>query len=160
METIAFLQQQPLFGGVTDTAMQAIMPLFREFDFVQGSVIVREGDDGDTLFVICRGSVEVLKNDISAEDPLGNRIAVLRKGDVFGEMEVIDMQARSASIRALEPVNALALSNGDLLKIYQSDMPTFTLIVLNLARELSRRLRRLDEFAGHHMHRPATSGDH
>jgi len=32
-------------------------------------------------------------------------------------------------------------------------MPTFTLIVLNLARELSRRLRRLDEFAGHHMHR-------
>ncbi|HOL65491.1 MAG TPA: cyclic nucleotide-binding domain-containing protein, partial [Accumulibacter sp.] len=68
METIAFLQQQPLFGGVTDTAMQAIIPLFREFDFAPGSVIVREGDDGDTLFVICRGSVEVLKNDVTAED--------------------------------------------------------------------------------------------
>ncbi len=70
------------------------------------------------------------------------------------------MQARSASIRALEPVNALSLSNGDLLKIYQTDMPTFTLIVLNLARELSRRLRRLDEFAGHHMQRPEMVGDH
>ncbi len=160
METIAFLQQQPLFGGVTDTAMRAIMPLFREFDFSPGSVIVREGDDGDTLFVICRGSVEVLKSDVRAEDVLGNRIAVLRKGDVFGEMEVIDMQARSASIRALEPVNALSLSNGDLLKIYQTDMPTFTLIVLNLARELSRRLRRLDEFAGHYMQRPEMVGDH
>ncbi|MBL8397157.1 MAG: cyclic nucleotide-binding domain-containing protein [Candidatus Accumulibacter sp.] len=153
METVAFLQQQPIFGGITDTAMQALIPLFRELDFPQGALIVREGDEGDSLFVICHGSVEVLKADGGTEDDdhLGSRIAVLQKGDVFGEMELIDMQRRSASIRALTPVNALALTNGDLFQIYQSDPPTFTLIVLNLARELSRRLRRLDEFVGHQL---------
>jgi len=45
----------------------------------------------------------------------------------------------------------LALSNGDLFRIYESDLPTFTLIVLNLARELSRRLRSIDDLAVHYM---------
>jgi len=66
-------------------------------------------------------------------------------------MELIDMQRRSATVRALEPVSALALSNGDLFRIYESDLPTFTLVVLNLARELSRRLRSLDDLAVHYM---------
>ena len=147
MKTVRFLQQQPLFGGVDDHAMAAILPLLREVSFAAGEVIVKEGDDGDSMFVICRGSVEILKACSVAEEVLGKRIAVLDVGDVFGEMELIDMQRRSATVRAVEPVSALALSNGDLFRIYESDMPTFTLIVLNLARELSRRLRSIDELA-------------
>ncbi len=147
MKTIAFLQQQPLFGGVDDQAMRAILPLLRELTFAAGELVVREGDDGDSLFVICRGSVEILKRGDPADGEAGRRIATLGVGDVFGEMELIDMQSRSASVRALEPVAALALSNGDLFRIYESDLPTFALIVLNLAREVSRRLRRIDELA-------------
>jgi len=146
MKSARFLQEQPVFGGVDDHAMEAIMPLLREVDFAAGEVIVREGDDGDAMFVICSGSVEVLKAG-SGDSSLGKRIAVLHVGDVFGEMELIDMQRRSATVRAIEPVSALALANGDLFRIYESDMPTFTLIVLNLARELSRRLRGIDELA-------------
>ncbi|HNH25247.1 MAG TPA: cyclic nucleotide-binding domain-containing protein, partial [Accumulibacter sp.] len=159
-ETIAFLQQQPIFGGVTDTAMQALIPLFRELDFPQGALIFREGDEGDSLCVICHGSVEVLKAEDGVDGHPGNQIAVLQKGDVFGEMELIDLQRRSASIRALTPVNVLSLTNGDLFQIYQSDLPTFTLIVLNLARELSRRLRRLDEYVGHWLSGPLTTDGH
>jgi CRP/FNR family cyclic AMP-dependent transcriptional regulator len=147
MKTAQFLQEQPLFGGVDDDAMEAIVPLLQEVTFAAGEVIVREGDDGDAMFLICTGAVEVLKAGPEVDDGLGRRIAVLGVGDVFGEMEVIDMQRRSATVRALEPVTALALCNGDLFRIYESDMPTFTLIVLNLARELSRRLRRIDELA-------------
>ncbi|HMV04663.1 MAG TPA: cyclic nucleotide-binding domain-containing protein [Accumulibacter sp.] len=148
METVAFLQQQPLFGGVDDRAMGCILPLLRELSFAAGEVIVHEGEEGDSLFVICRGCVEIVKSSSdSAHDEPGKRIATLGVGDVFGEMELIDMQCRSATVRALEPVSALALSNGGLFQIYESDLPTFALIVLNLARELSRRLRRLDELA-------------
>jgi len=107
--------------------------------------------------VIYRGAVEVLKSDPDADDPLGKRIAVLKVGDVFGEMELIDMQRRSATVRAMEPVSVLALSNGDMLRIYESDMPTFTLIVMNLARELSRRLRNLDTLAAHYLGRDRES---
>ena len=147
MQTAGFLQQQPLFGGVDDQAMSAIMPLLREEDFASGELIVREGDQGDSLFVICSGSVEVLKADPDQDTPVAQRIAVLHVGDVFGEMELLDTQHRSATIRALEPVAALALSNGDLFRIYESDLPTFALIVMNLARELSRRLRSIDDLA-------------
>ena len=151
MQTAAFLQQQPLFGGVDNQAMSAIMPLLREADFACGELIVREGDQGDSLFVICSGSVEVLKSSPQTENPFGERIAVLKVGDVFGEMELIDLQNRSATVRALEPVSTLALSNGDLFRICESDLPTFSLLVLNLARELSRRLRNTDDLAVHYM---------
>ncbi|HPT50757.1 MAG TPA: cyclic nucleotide-binding domain-containing protein [Accumulibacter sp.] len=157
MQTIKFLQDQPLFGGVGEAAMQAIMPLLRDLDVPAGGVIVKEDDEGDSLYVIYRGAVEVLKSDPDADDPLGKRIAVLKVGDVFGEMELIDMQRRSATVRAMEPVSVLALSNGDMLRIYESDMPTFTLIVMNLARELSRRLRNLDTLAAHYLGRDRES---
>ncbi|WP_291992063.1 cyclic nucleotide-binding domain-containing protein [Candidatus Accumulibacter sp. ACC003] len=151
MITSRFLQDQPLFGGVDDRAIAAIVPLLRECRFAAGEAIVREGDDGDSLFLICCGSVEVLKATVAEDGVFEKRIAILKVGDVFGEMELIDMQRRSATVRALESVAALALSNGDLFRIYESDLPTFTLIVLNLARELSRRLRSIDVMAVHYM---------
>ena len=151
MQTAAFLQQQPLFGGVDNQAMGVIMPLLHEANFASGELIVREGDQGDSLFVICSGSVEVLKSSPETEAPFGERIAVLKVGDVFGEMELIDLQNRSATVRALEPVSTLALSNGDLFRIYESDLPTFSLLLLNLARELSRRLRNPADLAVHYM---------
>ncbi len=151
MKTARFLQEQPIFGGVDDQAMKAIMLLMRELNFAAADVIVEEGEDGDSLFVICSGSVEVLKTCPAADDKFGKRIAILKVGDVFGEMELIDMQRRSATVRALDPVSVLALSNGDLFQIYESDLPTFTLIVMNLARELSRRLRSIDDLAVHCM---------
>ncbi|WP_291995989.1 cyclic nucleotide-binding domain-containing protein [Candidatus Accumulibacter sp. ACC012] len=151
MTSIRFLQDQALFGGVDDRAMAVIIPLLRELRFAAGEAIVGEGDDGDSLFIICSGSVEVLKASAAEDGHFEKRLAVLKVGDVFGEMELIDMQRRSATVRALEPVSALALSNGDLFTIYETDLPTFTLIVLNLARELSRRLRRLDDLAVHYM---------
>lgn len=54
-------------------------------------------------------------------------------------------------LRALEPVSTRALSNGDLFRIYESDLPTFSLLVLNLARELSRRRRNIDDLAVRYM---------
>ena len=151
MKTVRFLQEQPIFGGVDDQAMQSIMLLMRELNFAAADMIVREGEDGDSLFVICSGSVEVLKACPTADGEFGKRIAVLKVGDVFGEMELIDLQRRSATVRALEPVSVLALSNADLFQIYEADLPTFTLIVLNLARELSRRLRSIDDLAVRYM---------
>lgn len=142
-----FLRQQPVFGGVGERAMAAILPLLREHRFAAGDTIVQEGDEGDSLFVVCSGTVEVVKRWCAAGEQTvrERRIAVLGVGDVFGEMELIDTQRRSATVRACGAVTAVALTNGGLLEIYQADPPTFTLIVLNLARELSRRLRAIDD---------------
>jgi CRP-like cAMP-binding protein len=69
----------------------------------------------------------------------------LGPGDCFGEMALIDMSPRSASVIALEDCSALRLTNADLHRVYQADLEQFALIQMNIARELSRRLRIANE---------------
>jgi CRP/FNR family cyclic AMP-dependent transcriptional regulator len=72
------------------------------------------------------------------------RVAILGPNDGFGEMSMIDMQARSATVRALSPSRLLKLTSEDMDALYRSDLKSYTLIVLNIARDLSRRLRVTD----------------
>jgi len=143
-----FLQSHALFGGLSNEAIDGILPLLAEESFPAGTNIVNEGESDDRLYLICKGSVEVIK---SVDTPGGRRdhsLAVLGVGEAFGEMELIDMQPRSATVRALENVSAVSLSNANLFEIYESNLETFTLIILNIAREISRRLRTMDALAG------------
>jgi CRP-like cAMP-binding protein len=75
-------------------------------------------------------------------------LAIFGKGDTIGEMELIDIQPRSASVRALENVLTLSLSHQDIYQIYKNNRNAFTMLVLNIAREISRRLRRMDALVG------------
>ncbi|HTA89242.1 MAG TPA: cyclic nucleotide-binding domain-containing protein, partial [Polyangiaceae bacterium] len=72
------------------------------------------------------------------------RVALLGPGDWFGEMSIVDIQPRSATVRALAPSRLLRISAADLDALYRYDLRSYSLIVLNLARELSRRLRVAD----------------
>jgi CRP-like cAMP-binding protein len=69
---------------------------------------------------------------------------VLGPGDWFGEMSIVDIQPRSATVRALAPARLLRITASDLDALYRHDLKSYALIVLNLARELSRRLRVTD----------------
>lgn len=141
-----FLKRHSLFGGITSAECDLIQPLFKEIDYDPGDTIIQEGAVNDRVFFICRGSVEILKNvgrDAAHAD--SHRIATLSEGDTFGEMELIDVQRCAASVRALEPVRALTLSHRDLYQVSKKNLKTYTLIIMNLAREISRRLRRMDD---------------
>jgi CRP/FNR family cyclic AMP-dependent transcriptional regulator len=139
-----FLQSHALFGGITDDDIKMISGLFKEEQFVEGDYIIKEGEDGDRLYFICKGSVEVLKQVQQAEGAIQERLTVFGTGDTFGEMELIDIQRRSASVRAIEDVSALSLSNRDMYSIYKSSPTAYTMIIMNIAREISRRLRKMD----------------
>ena len=139
-----FLQSHALFGGVGDADMEAITPMLKEQEYEAGEFIIKEGERGDRLYFLCEGSVEILKDHPSSCGVATKRLAVLCAGDSFGEMEFIDVQCRSASVRALEKASVLTLSNQDLYKIYESNVETFVIIIMNMAREISRRLRKMD----------------
>lgn len=141
-----FLQCHSLFGGITDEEMKKIIPHLKEEQFDAGTDIVVEDDDGDRIYFICQGSVEVLKKHTDANNTTQRKLAELYAGDAFGEMELIDVQHRAATVRALEPVSALSLSNKDLYQLYHEDIKIFTVIMMNLARDISRRLRKMDDF--------------
>jgi CRP-like cAMP-binding protein len=69
----------------------------------------------------------------------------MNAGDCFGEMALVDLFPRSASALAVETCAALQITPSILQEIYQHDLEQFTLLQMNMGREISRRLREVDE---------------
>ncbi len=149
-----FLKLHSLFGGLTEEEMKKIRPLFKEEKFAANDKILKENERNDRLYFICEGSVEISRQIETANDKVTRKIATLGVGDTFGEMELIDIQPCAATVRALEDTVVLTLSNFDFHKISKINLKSFTLIVMNLAREISRRLRRSDELLAKLLRKP------
>jgi CRP-like cAMP-binding protein len=139
-----FLQSHCLFGGLSEDDLELIKPLMKEEQYGRGEVIVEEGGQGDRVYFICEGSVEILKKVKLSDGIVVQRIATLQVGDTFGEMELLDVQPSIATVRTLEPTYVLTLSNMNLYRLCKMNLKAYTMIILNLARAISRRLRRMD----------------
>lgn len=140
---IATLQETPLFGGIREDALSFLLGISADVHVALGEFFFREGDKGESMFVLESGSVEVRKTVGGSELPLCR----LGRGACFGEMALIDLSPRSASVQALEDCSGFEISASSLFGLYERDLEQFTLIQMNMARELSRRLRIADERA-------------
>lgn len=130
-----------LFGALTDEVLSHLAATLSVSTPDAGTVVFREGDPARELFVLVSGEMEVLKRSQTGVEA---RVALLGPGDWFGEMSVLDVQPRSAAVRALAPSRLLRITAADLDALYRYDVKSYAIIVLNLARELSRRLRVAD----------------
>ncbi len=138
---IELLQRTPIFGAIQARTLELILQGTADVQVPAGVQFFREGEAADAMFVLESGRVAVVKHRDGADRPLRE----LGPGDCFGEMALIDMSPRSASVIALEDCTAIRLTNGDLYRVYQADVEQFALIQMNIARELSRRLRLANE---------------
>jgi CRP/FNR family transcriptional regulator, cyclic AMP receptor protein len=134
---IELLQKMPIFGGIGTDALDFLLASCPIDTVRAGEYFFREDDDGDCMFVLEAGAVDVLK----AWDGQDHLLHTLNEGDCFGEMSVIDHCARSASVRAVEDCSAIRISSGNLYRLYAHDIKQFALIQMNMGREVSRRLR-------------------
>jgi len=133
----SLLTKFPVFCGLTDEQTESIIPLLVQEEFQDGDIIIEECKSNDRIFFIMKGRVAVTKRE--------KLMTYLDDGDFFGEMEILDVMAADASIKAISPVTAFTMSNKALRAIYYIDVKTFSLIVMNLARDLSRRVRKMNE---------------
>jgi len=143
MVDLMSLHSHSLFGGITEEQISDIKDFFEYREFSDMEFIEKEGETGDKIYFIVEGQVEILK-EIKASGKL-SRIFMFSEGDVFGEMELIDVQPCAASVRAIKPTKVLTLSNKGLYSISKFNIKVFSLLIMNLARDISRRLRRADE---------------
>ncbi len=134
---------------MTADAFELIRPFIRFMHFDAGTCIINEGDVNDRIYFIESGAVEILKVVGNGATAGRRRLMALGPGDTFGEMELIDIQPCAATVRALERTETLSLSNRDLYKVSKVDMKTYALLVMNLAREISRRLRLANDMIAH-----------
>ena len=139
-----FLKRCSLFGGLTDPAIEHIRTLMLRQRFAAGGIILSEGSVNDRIYFIEKGRVEIVKAAPPDGAPACRHIVDMASGDVFGEMELIDIQPCEATVRAVEETVTLSLSNRDLYLVSKFDMKTYALLIMNLARDLSRRLRYTD----------------
>jgi CRP-like cAMP-binding protein len=130
-----------LFGGLQDDALRALAGTLEILELDPGHVVFHEGESGRDMFVLLDGECEVLKR---SKRNLEARVAVLGPNDWFGEMSILDVMPRSATVRAVAPSRLLRLGAQDLDQLYRRDLKSYSLLVLNIAREMSRRLRVAD----------------
>jgi CRP-like cAMP-binding protein len=135
------LRNVGLFGALSDDALQHLISTLSVVRPSSGDVLFQEGDVAGDMYVVLDGEIEVLKRSRQGSD---SRVAMLGPGDWFGEMSIVDVQPRSATVRAVAPSRLLRITAKDLDALYRYDLKSYSLIVLNLARELSRRLRVAD----------------
>jgi len=132
----------PVLAGTNEDAKVLLAKEGLVHEYEPGVWIVREGDEGHSLFILVEGDVEVIKN---ADTPHATTLATLRAGTFFGEMCVVDPVPRAASVLTLTPVKAIEIKAGTLYRLFQKMPDQYSIVILNLARDMARRLRKLDE---------------
>jgi len=141
-----FIHRLPVMAGLDEAALQFLGGLAGEGQYAAGGVIVREGERGDRVYFVRTGRVRVVKQ--SANEP-AVRLAEFGPGEFFGEMSLVESVARSASVIALEPTTVFTLKSMDFYKLYRQRPDQYGIVMLNIARDLARRVRQLDEHFCH-----------
>jgi CRP-like cAMP-binding protein len=138
---IELLQRMPVFGAIREDTLHFLLDQAAEVQVEPDHFFFHEGDRAESMFVLEAGEVAVLKGW------RGHELLVhsLRAGDCFGEMALLDLFPRSASVRAETSCKAIEFGCADLYRLFERDAEQFVLIQMNIGREISRRLRLVDD---------------
>ena len=130
-----------LFGGLDDESLDLLTRELRASLFDPGALVMKEGDHAREMFVVLSGELEVVRHSVNGTE---GRVALLGPGNWVGEMSIVDPQPRSATVRALSPTVLLRLASEDFDRLYRRDVKSYLMLILNISRELARRLRVAD----------------
>lgn len=134
---IALLQDMPIFGGLTSETLEFLVGSARIATYAVGEELMSQGDPAGTVLILEYGEAEVIKILKGREYKLCN----VTSGDCLGEMSLIDPSPRCASVRATENCCVICLEPSEFYGLRHKDLGQFTVLQLNIARELCRRLR-------------------
>lgn len=135
------LQNIPLFSGLTDQDVQSLLKLATPRRFAKSVAVIREGAEGESLFIVIEGKVKVYLNDDNGKEII---LSVLGPGDFIGELALIDDDARSASVMTMEPSEFLVLPK----QAFRDHLRKNPDLAMNMLRVLATRLRGADQMIG------------
>lgn len=131
-EKVELVRQMPLFAACSQKELAQVATMTVPAHVPAGTVLTRQGAAGGLAYVIAKGTAEVVRG--------GRRLARLGRGDVVGELSLIDGEPRSATVKAVSDLEVLELSAQDLHKLLRK-APSVT---RKLLEALSERLRDAD----------------
>lgn len=139
-DRLELLRNMPVFGALSDEALEFLNTRCHTVCKAPGELFFTQGDAAGAVYALESGEAEVIK--LCKGDSL-RQLRLIEQGDSFGEMAVVDMSPRAATIRAITDCQAIRIPTSLLYELYKFDLEQFTLIQMNMLREVTRRLRSL-----------------
>jgi len=137
-ETLAFLREVRLFKGIAEPELTTLAQTLRERPLKRGQVLVREGEAGEEMFVVLRGSMVISKAVTGRVEQVLARIG---PGDFFGEMSLFDRSPRSATVQADADATLLVLDREALRRLTEQSPRAAAAFFQALVQVFIERLR-------------------
>jgi CRP-like cAMP-binding protein len=142
---IAILSKISFLGGVSDAQRDTLFRYFETAHFAKGEYVARRGETPSHIYIIQSGRINLLIES--------NGASVIKRefcvGDCFGEAAFLSLINNTASFVAAEDCDLIVLSRNALNQLRKEDPDLFCILILNLARELARKLQYTDEMLIH-----------
>ena len=138
---LSILSKISFLGGVSDAQRKKIFRRLEVGHFKKGEFVSRKGEQPSHIYLINKGKIDLLISD----DEVSNRKREFRVGECFGEAALLSMNNNTASFVAAEDSEIIVLSRRSLNHLRKEDPDLFSILILNLARELARKLQYTDE---------------
>ncbi len=132
------LKNVPLFSTLAEDQLLLLSSVLQREQFSKNKLIVRAGDKTETLYVVLSGRIKVAMGDEHGKEVV---LAILRAGEYFGEMALLDGGSRSANVYALEACELLTLSKHEFHQCLENNFSMAMLVM----RGLVKRLRDADK---------------
>ena len=142
---LSILSQISIFGGVTESQSKEIFRRLETGYFKKGDCIFKKGDEPTHIYIVKKGMVDLRITD--------NEVVIHKKelgvGECFGEASLMSMHSHTATAVAAEDSEIIVLSRHALNLLRREDPSLFSLLLINIARELARRLKITDDILLH-----------
>ncbi|MFA5780555.1 MAG: cyclic nucleotide-binding domain-containing protein [Elusimicrobiota bacterium] len=136
-DIVVFLKNHPYFSYLTETEQNEFASILSLDSFKKDEVIFKKGDLGDRLFIVKEGMVRIFIVDRDNEET----IAIMKQGDVFGELSLYDTQPRSAYASALTQTTLLAITREKFDELKNKNPQIASKIFQIMLKIISKRLR-------------------
>jgi len=137
MVTTDVLKSVPLFAAMPQDQLSALSQCATLRRYARNTLILREGEETDGLYIMLSGRAKVLIPDDEGHEVI---LAVLGPRDFFGEMGLLDDQPRSASVETLEPCELMRVGKSEFLRSLHDNFE----LAMRIIRALVKRLREAD----------------
>jgi CRP/FNR family cyclic AMP-dependent transcriptional regulator len=130
------LARVPLFSGLSSRHLKRLADSMKEVRYMEGAPVVKEGQEGDSFYVILQGEAKVV-------GPEGTAVNRLLPGDFFGEISLLDGGARTATVTTETPVTMLELKRTAFLRMLKDESDVAVKLLSHTASLLRRTERSL-----------------
>jgi len=144
---LPILNKIAIFAGLSDAQLYSLFKILQKVTYEKDEVIFKQGESPSHIYIIKSGTVKLY---LEADHTM-LELVEFTVGDCFGESSLIGIESHTASAVAVEKTELIVLSSKALYSLYNTDKDAYIMIILNIAREVSRRLNKTDDILLHYV---------